>query len=65
MEDYQITIESRFKESGHDEAWRDEVGKELNRILVHTQGSTDALFVKAALSIAARVSEFEEIEPAP
>lgn len=63
------TLDTKFDEIRHEEAWRNEVAKELNMLLGRAQyfketsnDESDEDVERVTLSIVHRVREFEEIK---
>lgn len=55
-----ITLETRFDSIGHSEPWKNNLANELN-LLLHYARVSKPSFIPLALSLAARIAQFEEI----
>lgn len=56
----EITLETKFDRLGHDEPWKNNLANDLN-LLLHYARVSKPSFIPLALSLAARIAEFEEI----
>jgi hypothetical protein len=64
-----IHIQTVFDTTGHEDAMRNQIARELNTLLARcrylketTDDAADRAFTGAAISIVQRVAEFEEIQ---
>lgn len=57
-----ISLETRFDEKGHPEPWRNQLAIELNTLLHYARSSIWMRFKGVAISVVARVAQFEEIQ---
>ncbi len=56
---------NRYDETGHAEPWRNELARDLNRLLDIAEESTDAEYALAVGRTVERVADFEQIKAAP